>query len=308
MNRIGIAFGGGGARGIAHIGILKALQHRTGLLPSYVAGTSAGSIIGALFAAGVPQEKIEADAHDFEWFKNVVSFPDTLRHLLDGKPAGIVSNRGLEATVNELIDHRTFADLSRELAIVTTDIEKQRRVIFTSPRMENSIDTEWLEAFLPPPIDDKAGCETVVISDFDNIGLVVAASCAIPGIFKPVRIRDMLLVDGGIVDQVPVDVVKSMGADPVVGVSLSFAFLSTKSGSTGALFSSVVEILGVQQLRRSLDLADIGFQIPGIEDRSIFDIHQYDLIEKGEVAMRARLDDLVRLHRRAQRIADTSPT
>ncbi len=99
----------------------------------------------------------------------------------------------------------------------------------------------------------------------------------------------MRLVDGAIVDQVPVDVVKAMGAEKTIGVSLSFAMLPEKISGMASVFSSMLWMLGTQQLRRSLDSADLGFQLPGIDKRSIFDTRQLDLIDIGEREMVQRL-------------------
>ncbi len=295
MSSIGIAFGGGGTRGLAHVGILRSLRRRRELLPRYAAGTSAGSIVAALYAADVAQERIEEAVHEFDWFRNVVSLQDTAKNILDSRSAGIVSNRRIETTVNELIGNRTFEELPRELAIVATELDGNRRVVFASPRMRDRIDTAVLEAYLPPPTEEKPGCETVVVTDLSSVGAAVAASCAIPGLFHAVSIGDMRLVDGGIVDQIPVDVVRAMGAKPVIGISLSFAMATPRARTLGSLFSTVLSVLGTQQLRRSLDLAEVGFQIPGIGERSMFDTRQYDLIDIGEEAMEKHIERLASL-------------
>ena len=287
---VGVAFGGGGARGIAHIGVLRALRARAEYLPTLVAGTSAGSIVAAAYAAGVEQRTMEAAVRDFDWFRKVIDFSETFRSLLHNRHGGLVSNAKLEATVNVLTDKASFSDLPMELAVVATEIEKNRRVVFVSPESSRILDPAVLEGFLPALTDERPGCETLVISDFENVGRAVAASCAIPGLFQPVEIRGMLLGDGAVVDQVPVDVVRAMGADLTIGVSLSFSVTPERVNTAIGAISGMISMLGAQQIRRSLDLADIGFQVPGIDNRSIFDTHQYDLIGEGERAMRAALD------------------
>jgi hypothetical protein len=81
-----------------------------------------------------------------------------------------------------------------------------------------------------------------------------------------------------------------MGAGLTMGVSLSFAVTPERLHSVGDSLTVMVSMLGSQQIRRSLDLADIGIQIPGIDQRSIFDTHQYDLIDLGERSMREAID------------------
>jgi NTE family protein len=293
-NRIGVAFGGGGARGLAHVGVLRALRAHSRWLPSMVAGTSAGSITAALYAAGIPQERIESEASEFHWFRHVIRLSQTVKAAGHGHRGGLISNATLAQTVNSLIGNIGFDDLTIDLAVVAADLEHHRRVIFTSARVAERIRRRELERFLPAPAEERPGCETLIVSDLPDIGLAVQASCAVPGIFQPVKIRGMRLWDGGVVDQVPVDVVRAMGADFTFGVSLSLSFLPRKVDRALSAMSAMIGILGVHQLRRSLDLADVGFQIPGIDRRSMIDTGQRDLIDLGEREMNARLLELER--------------
>ena len=287
---VGVAFGGGGARGLAHIGVVKELYKRSSYLPTITAGTSAGSIVAAMYASGVSTQQMEEEIRRFDWFRQVVNFHDTLKNFFENRKPGLVSNSNLEETVNDIIDGKTFSDLQTKLAVTATDIEEGRRVIFTTPLGAETIKKNYLYRFLPPPDENKPGFETVVISDYDNIGKAVSASCAIPGLFQPVEIAGMRLADGAIVNQVPVDIVRALGAKTVIGVSLSFSVMPEHVSNLSDVFSKVIWMLGAQQIRRSLDMADIGFEITGIEQRSIFDTHQYDLIDLGELEMRRNLN------------------
>ncbi len=147
-----------------------------------------------------------------------------------------------------------------------------------------------LTAFLPPPDGSKPGCKTLVVSDFPDIGAAVRASSAVPGLFMPVEIRGMKLHDGGVMDQVPVDVVRAMGADFTIGVSLSLAYMPARIHNAPTAIAGMIGILGIQQLRKSLDRADIGFQVSGIQERSVFNSKQHDLIDIGEQDMASYLE------------------
>ena len=281
--RIGVAFGGGGARGLAHIGVIRALRNHPAVLPTIVAGTSAGSIAAVLYAAGLSQAELEQIAGGFEWFRHVTKFSDTVRGVIGhGQRGGFVSNAALGETVNALVGGRRFDDLPIDTAVVATDLEHRRRVILPSARVAARLKRRELERYLAPPEDGLPGCETIVISDVPDVGLAVRASCAVPGIFLPVEIAGMHLVDGGVVDQVPVDVVRAMGAVFTVGVSLAMGYSPERITRPAAALSGMVGLMGLQLVRRSLDLADVGFQISGIESRSLVDTHQLDLIERGE--------------------------
>ncbi len=303
---LGVAFGGGGARGIAHIGVVKAMR-AGGLLPAVVAGTSAGSIAAALYAAGLPQAAIERAVDGFDWFGQVIDLTDTVRNLLSNRRAGLVSNSRLRDTVNRLVDGRTFDDLAMDLAVTATDVEGRRRVIFTSRRAAARLRVAELRKLIAPAEDSKPGIETIVISDLDDIGEAVRASCAIPGLFQPVPIRGMSLLDGGLTSQVPTDVVRALGARVTVGVSLGMAYLPEHVKTASSAVAGMLGMLGVHQLRRSLDLADLGFQIEGIEHRSLLKAHQTDLVELGERDMSSRMGELRALVRRAASPARREP-
>ncbi len=293
MEKIGLALGGGGAKGFAHIGVIKALRKKD-FLPSIVAGTSAGSIVATLYASGLPQTLLEESAKRFDWFHDIINLMDTAKLIMGRKMGGLLSNASLGQAINELVEGKGFEELEVELAIVATDIENRQRVIFTSKKAAKEMKHEELLRFLPEPEPDKPkpGFSTLIISDFNDIGKAVQASCAVPGIFQPVEIKGMKLLDGGLVDQIPVDVVRAMGAEISIGVSLALANIREKITNPIDAAGSVLGILGLHQIRKSLDLADIGFQISGIEKRSSINPKQYELLHLGEIEMERHIKTL----------------
>lgn len=286
---MGVAFGGGGARGIAHIGVLEELSRYSFLRPQQIAGTSVGSVIAVMVAGGIPVEKIRTLAIDLEWFSHVIKFTDTIdfRSPIRG---GLFSNARLGEFINEQLEGRRFDELPGDVAVVAADIENRRRVIMTSHRVAQRIKRSELERFLPPETSRMPGAETIVLSDIDDVGLAVRASSAVPGVFKPVPVHTMKLVDGGIVDQTPVSVVRAMGARFTVGVSLALSFMPHRLGNSAQAISGTIGMLGIQQLRKSLELADIGFQISGIDERSPITPHQVDLIDLARQDIRRELE------------------
>jgi NTE family protein len=286
METVGIAFGGGGARGYAHIGVLRALRTKAEHLPEAVSGTSVGSIIASLYAGGIPQQTLEKSADEFGWFQHVISLADTTKRVLTFKnEGGLLSNATLGETVDTMLEGRSFDDLPIDLGIVAVDLDKQVRVIMTAKRCAERMDMEILHSFLAPPRGEFNGFETRVLTDVDSIGLAVRASCAVPGVFHPVEIDEYQLVDGGIVDQVPVDVLKALGTDKVIGVSLGMALVVDQINSTFSKLSKTIEALAIPQIRKSLELADLGFQVTEIEKKSPIKLHQRELIEQGEADM-----------------------
>ncbi|MCG8479152.1 MAG: patatin-like phospholipase family protein, partial [Spirochaetales bacterium] len=273
---IGLALGGGGARGIAHVGVLEALAGYPGLSPQFYAGTSAGSVIAVLAAAGLPLPQIREFAEELEWFAHVIKVSDLIVPRYRNR-GGLFPNMRLRETINRRIGGRSFDELPHDVAITATDIVGRRRIIFTSHRVAQRLRRRTLERFLPPPRGHLPGTETVILSDVADVGLAVCASCAVPGFFRPVSIHTMKLVDGGLVDQTPVDIVAAMGATFSIAASLGLSFLPQKLDNALHAFGGTVGMLGLHQLRRSLESADIGFQITGIDGRSPFAVGQTDL-------------------------------
>jgi predicted acylesterase/phospholipase RssA len=196
--------------------------------------------------------------------------------------AGGVSRERLGELVNDELQGRGFSDLERDLAVIATDVEKRRRVIFIFPRVAKRLNRSVLHGFLPPPREARPGIETVIVSDLVDVGLAVRASSAVPGAFMPVELRGMRLLDRGFVDQPPVDVVRAMGANVAIGVSLGLSFMPQQMNCLKSAISATIGTLGVHQLWRSLELADIGFEVEGIQVRSPVKPGQVYLMHLGE--------------------------
>lgn len=177
LPRIGLALGSGAARGLAHIGVLKVLEEAK--TPIYgIAGTSIGAFIGALYAAGVPVQRMEEVACELDWRK--------LARLLNPTIpiSGLVDGSKLVEFMAELLPVHSFEGLRLPFAVTATDIETGEALIIRKG--------DLLEA--------------------------LRAALAFPGIFPPVCFDDRFLVDGGLCNPVPADVVRQLGADRVIGV------------------------------------------------------------------------------------------
>ncbi|HEY3314116.1 MAG TPA: patatin-like phospholipase family protein [Bacillota bacterium] len=175
--KVGLALGGGAAKGLAHLGVLAVLEER-GMPVDYVAGTSVGSIIGALYSAGLTVDEIRRSAERVRW-RNLLR--------LTVPREGVVTANGLEAQLSQLLGEKTFDQLRVPFAAVSVDVITGEVLAINEGRVVDA----------------------------------VRASCAVPGIFSPVRLDGRLLVDGGLLNSVPSDVVRAMGADLVIAVDLS---------------------------------------------------------------------------------------
>ncbi len=184
--KLGVALGGGGLRGLAHIGVLMALQ-AANLEVAAIAGTSMGGLVGAASAAGVSPAQLQ------EEIGSLNSLTGILR-LLDWWPGkrALSSGRSVMRYFSNLLgDMRTFDDLPTPLAVSACDIETGEEVVLRHGPLMDALN----------------------------------ATMALPGIFDPVRYHGRLLVDGGLVNNVPADVVRTLGADVVLAVDVSFAGL-----------------------------------------------------------------------------------
>jgi len=313
---IGIAFGGGAARGFAHIGILEAL-HEAGdarLLPRLIVGTSVGSIMGALYAGGLSVTAINQATRSMAWSREVVDVASTVTESLqnltglllpgaierwlkenvqvdfDNHRGGVLSTKGLESWINRLIaPQQSFDDLEKPLAVVATDIERRERVILTAPEISLNI-----QAYIDSHPNRFIG--TRLIEDCTSVAKAVRASSAIPVIFEGVTIDGRRLVDGGILDQVPVEIARAMGANIVIGVNLGFSQVYDQPIYPHQLLSNVMDVMTQEGIARSLSMADIAIKIPGIEKTSLIDMKQREmLIERGKAAMQGKPADLRRL-------------
>lgn len=266
---------------MAHVGVLRSLGRYPRLRPAIVAGTSAGAVIGALYAGGLSQGRLEEIVMDLDWFSHVIRLGDIMA-IRERQKGGLFPNTRLGELVNDELGGRGFSDLDSDLLITATDVENRRRVIFTAPHTAERMSRRILESFLPPPRNGRPGMETLIISDVEDIGLAVRASSAVPGAFMPVEVRGLRLLDGGLVDQTPVDLVHAAGARLSIGVSLGLSFMPPKMNNLMSAISATIGTLGVHQLWRSLAGADIGFEVEGIQGRSPVKPKQIDLIEMGE--------------------------
>ena len=235
--KIGLALGGGGARGIGHIGVLKAFEE-IGIKFDYIAGTSAGSIVGALYSFGKPISEIE------ELAKSI-----TRKHITGGmipflKPA---KTENLEELINRAFgDITVFSEMKIPFCAVCTDLKTGKEVDF----------------------------------DYGNVAKVVSGSCAVPGIFTPVEYEGMHLVDGGLRNNVPVDVVKKMGANVIFAVDVNHLRGSgTDSLSTASVLSSTIGIMMQAKVDHTMTMADLIFE-PALEKFSPLKLEGVDQMIK----------------------------
>jgi len=176
--KIGLALGAGGPRGLAHIGVLKVLE-KNGISIDCVAGTSMGSLIGAIYAAGIEITRLEEIALNMDLKQIAVMFTPTIPR------SGLIEGKRVREFIKSFVSDANIEDLKIPFAAVATDIETGEEIVINK----------------------------------GSVAEAVRASISIPGIFTPVRLGDRFLVDGGLVNPVPVSVVAQMGVDAIIAVN-----------------------------------------------------------------------------------------
>jgi NTE family protein len=210
--KIGLALGGGGARGAAHVGVLRTLEE-LGIPVDYVAGTSMGSIVGGLYAMGMSPDDIERTIEEIDWTEIFKDGPprqerrfrrkqDDRTFLIDARPGVIEKERKVEL-VPALIQGQKLELALRRYTLPATEVQ----------------DFDDLRIPFRAVATDVVSGEAVVLGEGD-LATAMRASMAVPAVFAPVEIGDRLLVDGGLAMNLPVSAVRAMGADIVIAVDV----------------------------------------------------------------------------------------
>jgi len=209
---VGLALSGGGARGAAHVGVLRVIE-QMGIPVDYVAGTSMGAIVGGLYAMGMSPSEIEATIEEIDWDAIFNDRPPRearrVRRKLDDRDFLMDARPG----VNER---------EREINLVPALIQGQRLDLalrrYTLPARSIQDFDDLRIPFRAVATDAVTG-EAVILGKGD-LATAIRASMAVPAAFAPVEMEDRLLIDGGLAMNLPVSVVRDMGADIIIAVDV----------------------------------------------------------------------------------------
>ncbi len=250
--RIGLVLGGGGAKGAAHIGVLRVLEELR-VPVDCVTGTSMGALVGGTFASGKPPEEIEREVLGINWSKTVGTEGLRDRTPIERKLAGITYTNSLDLGIKD-------GSIKAPAGLLKTqDIEDVIRGLVSDARFTRDFDA------LPIPFravaTDMLAGEMVVLGEGD-LSVAMRASMAVPGAFSPVIKDGRVLSDGGMMRNLPVDIARNLCADVVIAVSLS-----SPPPTAEDLGSSAVALAG-----RSLDVminANQKAQIATLTERDV---------------------------------------
>ena len=291
--KVGVVLSGGGAKGMAHIKALKVIEE-AGIPIDYIAGTSMGAIVGGLYAIGYTPEQLDSMVRKQNWTfllsdrikrsamsltdrerseKFIVSIPFTKSPKDAASSGGIIKGQNLANLFSDLTmgyhDSINFDKLPIPFACVAANVVNGEQIIF-----HNGI-----------------------------LSTAMRASMAIPGVFTPVRQDSMVLVDGGIVNNYPADVVKAMGADVIIGVDVQNALKKAdKLNSAPDILGQIVDITCQSNHEKNVDLTDtyIRVNVDGYSSASFTPAAIDTLMRRGEEAAKAQWNSLLALKKKIE--------
>ena len=256
--RVGIALGGGGARGLAHIGVLKAFEE--GDIPvGALAGTSVGALIGSLYAAGITTSQMEQMTQEIGWSSLTNFSKYSLFRLVLTESR--LSTNNMEVYLRKQIGDMRFDELKIPFACVATDLQTGEGVVFRE----------------------------------GSVALAARASATYPGMFEPVEFRHRYLVDGGLVTNLPTDLLVTMGADIIVAVDVTADFSHTQPKSVLAVLNQAIYIQSERLAQEEMTKAQVVIR-PQLGDIGAMDLSRSDeCIDSGILAGRQAVPQIKRL-------------
>ncbi len=258
--KVGLVLGSGGARGLAHIGIIKVLE-KNNIPIDYLVGSSIGAFIGAAYASTKDIKMIESIFMATDW-RRILKFSSDFAPF----SGGLIKGEHIKNFAkNNLNISNSFDNLKIPFIAIATDIKTGQAEILKSGNLIESI----------------------------------RASVSLPGIFKPVKIKNKILIDGGLSNPVPTDIAKQMGADIIIAVDLdakSYPQEAKKNGSN--IMNNLINSVHIMQKNLSAyssRSADIIIQ-PKINDILWIQFHKTSpLINAGKIATKQQLIDIKKI-------------
>jgi len=273
--KIGLVLGGGGARGYAHVGVLKKLEEMR--IPyDYITGTSMGSIVGGFLATGMESEELAQVVRDADWddlFKDKTDREDLPFRRKADDDLGLYGPK---------------LGIGKDSNLLPKGMVSGQKIIFmfesVASQRVNTTDFDQLPIPYRAIATDIVTGEMVVIGN-GEVSMAMRASMAVPGVFHPVRREGALLVDGGLVRNLPVDVAKDMGADVVIAVDVG-----TKLAGKDEINSALAI---VYQMSGLLTVSNTNTQIEALGDGDV--LISPDIGDKITSADFSKLDEAIPL-------------
>lgn len=281
--KVGLALSGGGARGFTQIGILKVLEKEK--IPiDFIAGTSMGGIIGGLYACGYSAEELEELALKIDWMDLLSDTPPRLSLLLtqrEERERSFLKIRfdGFKPYIPQALTS------GQKVSNLLTDLTMRANFLARS-------DFDRLKIPFRSVTTDLVSGKEVILESGD-LAEALRATMAVPLAFTPVEKGEMLLMDGGLVDPIPVDVVREMGADAVIAINTSAGLASKDRIQTPLdIADQATTIMSLSKKTEQLNSADVVIS-PDLKEYSAVDFsHIPELISIGEDIAQRKLAEI----------------
>lgn len=279
--KVGLVLSGGGAKGLAHIGALKVIEE-AGIKIDYIAGTSMGAIVGALYSAGYSAHELDSIFHEINFniliqddiprsAKTFYEKSETEKYALTlpfdnfqiSFPSGLSRGQNIYNLVSQLTLHlgdiRDFSKMPIPFFCVASNIETGEQVIL----------------------------------DSGSLPKAVSASGAIPSLFSPVRIDGMLLTDGGVTNNFPVEELRDRGADIIIGIDVQDTLMDREELKSAVnILNQIGNFRTIREMKEKIALTDIYIK-PEIKEFNVLSFNRGEaIIKAGEVATRLRIEGL----------------
>lgn len=231
--KLGIVLSGGGARGIVHVGVLKALEQH-GIFPDVVAGSSMGAVVGALYTAGKTHQEM----------MDLIGQVRSYKIIRVGLPlSGLTDLTYLKNMIKQNIPADTFEGLQKPLYVCVSNLNSGRYEFFNCGKLSSA----------------------------------VIASSAIPLIFKPVKINNQSYVDGGVLNNLPVEAIRDL-CDVVIGVNVNPNTIENKVSTMWSIGERVFDMHLAENVKSRLKQCDVVIEVPNALDYGLFDFKMGNLM------------------------------
>ncbi|MBN2830546.1 MAG: patatin-like phospholipase family protein, partial [Candidatus Cloacimonetes bacterium] len=279
--KIGLVLSGGGAKGIAHIGVLKVLEEY-GIKPDYISGTSMGAIIGALYSIGYTPDELESLIFEQNWPSLMTDKRERINLSL------IELENDSKYQLNFPIDNWTIS--------LPSGLVNGQNVITLLSSL--TIPVHGIENFneLPIPFccvgtDLETGKS--VVMDHGTLSEAIRGSMSIPTAFSPSEWEEYLLLDGGLVNNFPVEEVRKMGAEIIIGVDISQSFAKRKElNNMVSVITQAISFRGYASTEEQRQYCDILIE-PNLEDYNLLSFDKLrDIYNIGEYAARQKVPEI----------------
>jgi NTE family protein len=294
--KLGLVLSGGGARGLAHVGVLEVLDS-LGIRPSYITGTSMGSIVGGLYSIGYSGKEIREIVTKLDW--------EPL--LSDHRPLS-----GVDLKEKEILGRSMFSfSLKKKRFQLPSGILQGHHIIrmLDSLVSMKSVPKDFDQFPIPfRAITTDLMSGSTYVFDHGELSIAMRASMAIPTAFTPVRYQGKVLVDGGVIDNLPIEEIRNMGADVVLAVNVGYIEQPTEGdlSSLVGVLNKVSTLYGRNETFRTKKDADYLLQ-PNLKDYSITAFGKSsEIIQLGYLAAQQKADILEQLpHKRFTKYNDS---